>query len=188
MLARATYGGPLREITWSIRNDALVLRYVIDYRGAADLLGLSFDVPEGNVTGKRWVGAGPYRIWKNRDAGVTFGLHEAKYSRAVPGESFFYPEFHGFFGAWQWLELNTRDGELAVRNLGNVPYFGLYTPPGGEKPILELPELGLSFLHAIPAIGTKFALADVLGPQSQPTPIDGEIRGEIAFAINFPPR
>jgi hypothetical protein len=188
MLARATYGGPLREITWSIRGDELVLRYVIEQRGAADLLGLDFDVPEGNITAKRWVGVGPYRIWKNRDAGVTFGLHEVKYSRAVPGESFFYPEFHGFFGDWEWLELRTSDGDIAVRNLSGAPYFGLFTPPGGEKPVLELPELGLSVLHAIPAIGTKFALADVLGPQSQPTLFDGEIRGEISFSIASPPR
>jgi hypothetical protein len=188
MLARARYDGPLREVTWSIRDDELVLRYVIEYRGAADLLGLTFDLPEGNVTSKRWVGAGPYRIWKNRDAGVTYGLHEGKYSRAVPGESFLYPEFHGFFGAWEWLELRTGDGNIAVRNQSGVPYFGLFTPPGGEKPILELPELGLSVLHAIPPIGTKFAVADVLGPQSQPTQFDGEIRGEIAFAITSPSR
>ena len=188
VIARATYDGALREITWSIRDDQLVLRYVIEQRGAADLLGLSFDLPEGNVTAKRWVGAGPYRIWKNRDAGVTYGLHEVKYSRAVPGESFHYPEFHGFFGEWAWLELRTGDGDIAMRNLSGVPYFGLFTPAGGEKPILELPELGLSVLHAIPAIGTKFAPADVLGPQSQPTQFDGEIRGEIAFAIASPPR
>jgi hypothetical protein len=182
MLARATYDGALREVTWSIRDDELVLRYVIEQRGAADLLGLSFDFPEAQVTAKRWVGTGPYRIWKNRDAGVTYGLHEVAYSRAVPGESFFYPEFHGFFGAWEWLEL-LGSHDIAVRNLSGVPYFGLYTPPGGEKPILELPQLGLTFLHAIPAIGTKFALPELLGPDSQPTQIDGEIRGEIAFVI-----
>lgn len=186
MLARAQYEGALRELTWSIREDGLVLRYVIDLRGPADLLGISFDFPEGNLTGKRWLGAGPYRIWKNRDAGVTFGFHKLAYTRAVPGESYFYPEFHGFFGDWQWLALETRDGDLAVRNAGGVPYFGLFTPAGGEKPILEPPELGLSFLHAIPPIGTKFALPDVLGPRSQPTQIDGEIRGEIVFVALGP--
>ena len=183
MLARAVYDGALREITWSIRDDELVLRYVIDYRGAADLLGISFDYPEERIREKRWVGAGPYRIWKNRDAGVTFGLHAAAYSRAVPGETYAYPEFHGFFGDWQWLELRTSDGDIAARNDGGIPYFGLYTPPGGEKPILELPELGLSFLHAIPPIGTKFALPDVLGPESQAAQIAGEIRGAVVFAV-----
>jgi hypothetical protein len=182
-LARATYDGALREISWSIRNDELVLRYVIDYRGAADLLGITFDFPEERIREKRWVGDGPYRIWKNRDAGVTFGLHAAAYSRAVPGEIYAYPEFQGFFGNWEWLELRTSDGAIVARNAGAVPWFGLYTPPGGEKPILELPDLGLSFLHAIPPIGTKFALPEVLGPESQATQIAGEIRGEIVFAV-----
>ena len=183
-LARVEYDGALREVTWSIRDDELVLRYVIDHRGAADLLGIEFDYPEERVREKRWVGDGPYRIWKNRDAGVTFGLHAAAYSRAVPGEIYAYPEFQGFFGNWEWLELRTSDGDILVRNsMSNVPYFGLYTPLGGEKPILELPELGLSFLHAIPPIGTKFALPDVLGPESQAAQIAGEIRGEIVFAV-----
>ena len=183
-IARAEFDGALRELTWSIRDDELVLDYRIDYRGPADLLGLTFDFPEGRVKSKRWVGAGPYRIWKNRDAGTKFGLHEAGYSRAVPGEIYSYPEFQGFFGAWDWLEMRTQDADVVVRNLSGVPYFGLYSPAGGQKPVLELPELGWSMLHAIPPIGTKFALPEVLGPESQPSEITAELRGEIAFAIS----
>jgi hypothetical protein len=183
-IARAEFEGALRELTWSIRDDELVLDYLIDYRGPADLLGLTFDFPESRVKSKRWVGAGPYRIWKNRNAGTKFGLHEAGYSRAVPGEIYSYPEFQGFFGAWDWLEMRTQDADVVIRNLSGVPYFGLYSPAGGQKPVLELPELGWSMLHAIPPIGTKFALPDVLGPESQTHEITGELRGEITFAIS----
>ena len=183
MLARAEYDGALRELSWALNGDELVLRYVIDYRGPADVLGLSFDFPEADVVGKRWLGAGPYRVWKNRLAGTQFGLHAANYSRAIPGETYAYPEFHGFFGEWEWVELQSRDGNVMVRNASGVPWFGLYTPPGGEKPVLELPELGWTFLHAIPPIGTKFALPDVLGPESQAAVFNGELRGELAFSF-----
>ena len=50
-------------------------------------------------------------------------------------------------------------------------------------PILDLPDLGWSFLHAVPPIGTKFALPDVLGPQSQPTTLNTSIEGELTLTI-----
>ena len=161
----------------------MAVHYRIAYEGSADILGVSFDYPEQSVIAKRWVGAGPYRVWKNRQAGTEFGLHQANYSRSTPGVSYEYPEFEGFFGEWDWLELQTRDARVVVRNGSKIPFFGLYQPTPGEQPILELPKLGWSFLHAIPPIGTKFALPDVLGPQSQPTQFTGSIDGEVRFTI-----
>jgi hypothetical protein len=157
--------------------------YRIAYEGAADILGVTFDFPEKSVLAKRWLGEGPYRIWKNRQAGTTFGLHEANYSRSTPGVSYEYPEFEGFFGAWGWLELRTRAGTVVIRNNAGIPYFGLYAPTPVEKPILELPDLGWSFLHAVPPIGTKFALPDVLGPESQAARFAGSIEGELSFGF-----
>jgi len=183
-VARAEYDGALREVTWSLEGDELAVHYRLAYEGPADILGVSFDYPEERVTGKRWVGAGPYRIWNNRVAGTRFALHEAGYSRSTPGVSYEYPEFEGFFGAWNWLEMQTRDGRIVLRNGSQIPFFGLYQPTPGDQPILEVPKLGWSFLHAIPSIGTKFALADVLGPQSQPVVFRGPIEGvaKISFA------
>jgi len=183
ILARAEYDGALREVTWSIDGDELAVRYRIAFEGTADILGVTFDYPEASVLGKRWVGAGPYRVWKNRLAGTQFGLHEADYSRSTPGVSYEYPEFEGFFGAWDWLEMRTREARVLVRNSSQVPYFGLYAPTPGDKPILEVPTLGWSFLHTVPSIGTKFALADVLGPQSQPAKFEGSIEGEVKISV-----
>ncbi len=187
VLARAEYDGALRRVTWGITGGRLTLDYDIDYRGSADILGVNFDYPEKQVLGKRWLGEGPYHVWKNRLEGTWLGVHAAQYSRAVPGENWAYPEFQGFFGAWRWLEVQTSDGNLRIGN-GNasVPFFALYAPAGGEKPIIELPPLGWSFLHAIPPIGTKFTPPDVLGPQSQPTLFDGPISGTIT--LELPPR
>jgi len=182
LLARAEFDGALRSVSWQLDDDALLVRYELDFRGAADILGVSFDYPEKSVLAKRWVGAGPYRIWKNRQAGTQFGLHQANYSRSTPGVTYEYPEFEGFFGSWDWLELRTREAKIAIDNSG-IPYFGLYRPTPGEKPILELPDLGWSFLHAVPPIGTKFALAEVLGPESQPTQLTGSIKGELRISI-----
>ena len=43
-----------------------------------------------------WVGDGPYRVWKNRREGVTFGVHSKNYNNTVTGQSWNYPEFKGY--------------------------------------------------------------------------------------------
>ena len=184
ILARAEYEGALRQVTWGLVNGQLMLSYDIDHRGSADILGVNFDYPEPRVLGKRWLGAGPYHVWKNRQEGTWLGVHAAQYSRAIPGETYAYPEFQGFFGAWRWFEVQTADGTVRVANASaSIPWFALYSPSGGEKPIIELPPLGWSLLHAIAPIGTKFTPADVLGPQSQPTRFEKSVSGTLAIEI-----
>jgi hypothetical protein len=184
VLARATYDGGLREVTWRARGDEIVLQYRLAMPGDFDIAGIRFDFPAGDVTGKRWVGAGPYRTWKNRVEGTTFGLHETPHVASVPGVSYAYPEFDGFFGAWRWLEMHTATARVLVRNISNVPAFGLHRPEPGEKPVIELPDSGWSFLHAIPPIGTKFDRAEMLGPQSQLTTLPATVDGELAFSVS----
>jgi hypothetical protein len=114
---------------------------------------------------------------------VTFGLHDTPYSRSIPGVSYAYPEFEGYFGSWRWLEMQTRAGPVLIRNGSDVPWFGLYRPQPGEKPVIDLPDVGWAFLHAIPAIGTKFDRAEVLGPQSQPSRLPTVVQGEIVLTF-----
>jgi hypothetical protein len=183
-LARAEYEGTLRQVSWGLIGTQLTVSYELDYRGTADILGVRFEYPEQRVLGKRWLGAGPYPIWKNRQQGTWLGLHAARYSRAVPGESYTYPQFQGFFGEWRWLEIQTADGNVRLGNgSGAVPYFALYAPAGGEKPVIELPQLDWSFLHGIAPIGTKFTPPDVLGPQSQPTSFDHPVGGTLTLEL-----
>ncbi|HKE94411.1 MAG TPA: hypothetical protein VKB34_08920, partial [Povalibacter sp.] len=151
------------------------------YDGPLDIFGVRFAVPESEVTGKRWVGSGPYRVWQNRLEGGVFDLHTVAYNDSTPGQTWVYPEFKGYFNDWRWLSLQTRQGDITIENAGDVPYFGLFRPQGGVKPILDLPDVGLAFLSVIPAMGTKFTLPDVLGPQSQTRTVNGELRGRLVF-------
>lgn len=181
VLATATYDGPLRKVTWTRSGDALNLSYEIQYEQPVDVLGVRFDFPENEVTSKRWVGKGPYRVWQNRREGGMFGFHETTYNDAIPGETYAYPEFKGYFDAWRWLTLATSSEHVTVENIGAVPHFGLFQPRGGVNPVLELPDVGFSFLHVIPAMGTKFELPDKMGPQSQPRTLRGVQKGEVRF-------
>lgn len=187
VLARAFYeGGALRSVTWRLHSGVLRMSYELDAPGDTDIFGIRFGAPEADVVAKRWLGSGPYRVWKNRRAGPTFGLHEVSYNDPVPGESFTYPEFPGFFADWRWLEMRTKNVSVWFDNVGDTPFFGLHRPQPGKQPVIELPDLGWSFLHAIPPIGSKFDLAETLGPQSQVTRLDGPLRGEIEVTLTSP--
>jgi hypothetical protein len=184
VLARAEYSsGGLRSLTWRIAGDELRLSYELEYTGDVDIFGIRFEAPK--VRGKRWAGDGPYRIWKNRLLGNELGLYELPWSNPVPGETYSYPEFPGFFGEWRWLTLypEAPPARVVIRNVSGIPFFGLYRPEAGKQPVIDVPDSGWSFLQAIPPIGSKFDLAETLGPQSQRTAVQGVQRGEIAIRL-----
>jgi hypothetical protein len=154
--------------------------------GTNDFLGVIFDYPEDYVKGKRWMGDGPYRVWKNRVRGVTFGVWENLYNDTITGyRDWDYPEFKGCFANVRWLQLDTTEDAITVVP-ENVPFVQVLTP--GQAPDnlvantgINLPKAGLGLLHAIPAIGTKFKDARSSGPQSQPTVANGEYSGAVNF-------
>ena len=176
MLARAEYDGALRESDLGVdTDDELVLRYRIDYRGPADMLGLCFDFPEAassaNAGSARARTASGRTARRERSSACT----RRDYSRAIPGESYAYPEFQGFFGEWDWLEMRSRDGNvIGAQCAAACRSSGCTRRPAARNPSWSCRELGWTFLHAIPPIGTKFALPEVLGPESQPSEIFDE--------------
>jgi hypothetical protein len=186
VLARIEFGsGGLRSLTWRMAGDELRLAYELEYHGEVDIFGIRFTHPEAAVRAKQWTGEGPFPVWKNRRQGNEYGLYELLNPHPVPGETRAYPEFAGFFGAWRWLTMypETPLARVVFRNLSDIPFYGLHRPDSGKQPVIELPDLGWSFLHVIPPIGTKFDLPETLGPQSQRTTIDAVQRGEIGLRI-----
>ncbi|MGB7393959.1 MAG: glycoside hydrolase family 2 TIM barrel-domain containing protein [Pricia sp.] len=143
-------------------------------RDSLDYIGISFDYPEEKVKGVRWMGQGPYRVWKNRRKGAELGVWQKEYNNTITGQSFdslIYPEFKGYHGAFYWAELQTTVRPFRILTETPGLYFRLFTPEppehdrGGVVP--PFPEGDLSFLYEIPAIGTKFKTPGNLGPTSQ---------------------
>jgi hypothetical protein len=50
-----------------------------------------------------------------------------------------------------------------------------------------VPETGISLLHGIPAIGTKFNKAQNLGPESQKNEASGKYKGSVCFYFEADP-
>jgi hypothetical protein len=190
----ATYEGALRQTVWHLKDTGEIR---CDYRlianGTNDAIGVLFDYPEKLVQKKRWLGDGPYRVWKNRLRGVTLGVWENKYNNTITGwRDWIYPEFKGCFSNVRWLQLETTEGLITVMP-ENIPFVQVLTPEPPPANLVantkvNLPECGLGFLHAIPPMGNKFKTADQGGPQGQPNVGQGEYSGSVSFFFGEVPR
>ena len=160
--------GSLEKVTWRFLQDGGAYMDVDYYfNGVVDLFGVCFDYPEQMVKRKTWVGKGPYRVWQNRKEGPQYGLWSNDYNDPIPGETFEYPEFKGYFSNVSWMKLKTTEGQLGIEGI-NLK-VGVYTPRDGRDHILyTLPETGIAILRAIPAVRNKVNTTDLNGPSAQP--------------------
>ena len=182
-----SYSGDLKSVVWRMhQNGWLQCDFKYTATGTQDVFGVVFDYPENLVRKKRWFGDGPFRVWKNRLRGVTFGEWENDYNNTITGHSgWVYPEFKGCFSNVRWLQLETTEGLITVVP-ENIPFVQVLTPEQPPdnligKTKVNLPQCGLGFLHAIPPIGTKFKPAAQGGPQGQPNVGSGEYSGSVSF-------
>ena len=172
--------GSLQTVCWHFFSDGSVwLSADVHFNGVVDLMGICFDYPEEMVSHKRWVGRGPYRVWQNRMEGPQYGYYETDYNDPIPGESWQYPEFKGYFAGVEWMQLLTSEGAIGIspsHALQRPLYVGVFTPRDGRDHLLyDLPQTGLSLLSVIPAVRNKVNTTDLNGPSAQPHWAKGKI-------------
>jgi beta-galactosidase/beta-glucuronidase len=175
--------GSINTVTWRFLADGGVYMNVNYYfNGVVDLMGICFDYPETMVKSKQWVGKGPYRVWQNRQEGPQYGLWQNNYNDPIPGESWDYPEFKGYFSNVSWMKLNTSEGAIGIELMTGK--IGIYTPRDGRDHLLyNLPETGISILRTIPAVRNKVNTTDLNGPSAQPYWSKG--KGSISAILHF---
>lgn len=175
--------GNLDEVQWTFSPDGKVtMDYQYNFSAVVDMMGIRFDYPEAKMQHKRWLGDGPYRVWQNRLQGTVYGLWENDYNDPIPGESFDYPEFKGYFAHVDWMKFSTEEGEISLTNKTPDTYVGVYQPRDGrDKLLYTLPESGISVLNVIPAVRNKVNATDLIGPSSQPKWVDGVQKGQIVL-------
>jgi hypothetical protein len=162
------------------------LDYKYSQTGDADFIGITFNYPESKITGMKWEGRGPYRVWKNRLKGQQFGVWHKDYNNAITGETWGYPEFKGFHAEVHWVVVENKESPFAVYTTNNNMFFQMLHP-SREKDAIKtnnvepaFPDGNIGFMTGIPPIGTKFTPAKVMGPQSQKntpsaTPVSGTL-------------
>lgn len=162
------------KINWVVNGDGM-LDIEVSYEPGNNSLfaGITFSYPEESVAGMKWLGDGPYRVYKNRMKGTEFGVWEKSYNNTITGESgYVYPEFKGYHSDVYWVKIigkNVPDFKVYIHN--KDIFLRIFTPLEPKAPAkakMEYPKGDISFLHSINAIGTKFTDAAASGPQSIP--------------------
>jgi hypothetical protein len=190
-LVEITYTGDMKYTRWKLFGSGwMSLDYEYDLPKADYAYsGITFTYPENYVLGAKWLGKGPYRVWKNRMQGVVDNVWENPYNNTQTGSApWIYPEFKGYFADVAWMELNTVEGKFIVAAKEPNLYVRLFDFYGlsGVKPFPSLPSGNLSFLDAIPAMGTKLGLkidgsTAKLGPLSEANHLGGTTKRTLYF-------
>jgi hypothetical protein len=156
------------------------LDYTYTQTGDVDFMGITFNYPEEKVTGMKWLGRGPYRVWKNRVPGEQFGVWHKAYNSTITGETWGYPEFKGYHGEVNWATIENKESAFTVYTDNKDMYLQIYRPAREQDALKNnnveppFPEGSIGFLNGISAIGTKFQAAKQMGPQSQKNHLTGE--------------
>ncbi|MGB5264250.1 MAG: glycoside hydrolase family 2 TIM barrel-domain containing protein [Lutimonas sp.] len=160
---------------WTIEPSGLLhLEVSYEPKDKTYAAGIDFSFPESEMLKVKWMGNGPYRVWKNRLKGAEFGLWEKAYNNTITGYTeFVYPEFKGYHSNLYWAEI-TYQPNRSFRIYAETEdlFLKLFNPEEGPEPkrTRVVHSAGeLSFLNSIPAIGTKFHHPGRLGPQSKPS-------------------
>lgn len=164
----AEYEGPMSQVSYSmLSNGWLKLDYAYRLMGDYDYMGITFSYPEEKVKGVKWLGKGPFRVWKNRMKGPEFAVHQKAYNNTVTGKDWDYPEFKGYHDRMFWSVIDNEEYPITVVSETDHIFLRLFTPePTGSDNVDPLfPAGDISFMDAITPIGTKFKAADQLSPQ-----------------------
>jgi len=183
-------GGGMDHFRWTLKPDgALQLDFAYPLSGDFVYHGITFDHPEDQMSTLRWLGQGPYRVWQNRLRGTWLGVHQIARNDPQPGESWGYPEFQGYFGGLRWARLDTANGSIRVASVSPDVYLRVGTPRISHSfTTVDFPAGDLSFLYAIPAMGSKFITPEDTGPASHWAKASGTYGTTLTFTFSETPK
>ncbi|MEQ1798341.1 MAG: glycoside hydrolase family 2 TIM barrel-domain containing protein [Lacibacter sp.] len=190
------YSGSMKYVKWKINASGwTTMEYEYNLEGDYPFTGISFSYPENYIISSRWLGKGPTRQWKNRIAGTPVNVWQNMYNNTQTGYApAVYPEFKGYYGEVNWMELSTVEGKLYVATPDTglfVRLFDFYGLTSATKPFPELPVGNISFLDCIPPMGTKLATGlttntKVYGPMSELNHVSGSKKRTLYFYFGMP--
>ncbi|WP_167607103.1 glycoside hydrolase family 2 protein [Maribellus sediminis] len=166
----------MKEFTWSFFSSGwakLSIYYLAkEYDVPYDYMGVNFSYPENLVEGVKWMGHGPYRVWKNRMQGVELGVYQKDYNTTLTGiPPVIYPEFKGYHSNLYWAKIQSKDQSFTVATGTEDVFLRLFTPDKPEVADQRLtppfPDGDISFMQGIPAIGSKTNDSWNMGPSGK---------------------
>ena len=193
-VVQANLSGSLAFVRYQLAPSGwLEVSYKYNASGPHSFMGVSFDLPEKQVRSVKWLGVGPYRVWKNRMRGGSMGVWSKSYNDTATGAGpWQFPEFKGYHARTYWAQLQTTSGPITLVTPDENLFLRLYTPRNGPDPrgsAAAFPTGDISFLDGIAPIGNKFHDAAATGPQGAPNIARGDYEHTLFFhfgAANAP--
>lgn len=180
-IIESDYIGDSLKVKWSFHSGGQPrLDYSYLTKDTVEFMGITFNYPEEKITGIKYLGRGPYRVWKNRLKGQQLGAWQKTYNNTITGENWSYPEFKGYYANVRWVQLQNMESNFLVFPGSNNIYLQVLHPTqpkaaANNNTTPPFPQGSIGFMNAIPAIGTKFQSAELMGPQSQKTVRQGNV-------------
>ncbi len=175
----------LDHFRWTVKPDGkLELDYSFSIEGQYDYYGISFDCPEEAFKSMSWLGQGPFRVWKNRMKGGWMNVWHREYNQAIAGQCWTGPEFGGYYKDVFWADVKLKTGKVGIKLFSPDVFLRVgkfYHGNSKSKAQVKNPDGGISFMHGISAIGTKFKKTSEMGPMSQLNQAKGQYKAKILF-------
>lgn len=149
------------------------LDYTYRLADSPDFMGITFNYPEEKITGIKWLGRGPYRVWKNRLKGQKYSVWHKDYNNTITGETWNYPEFKGYHAEVNWVVFENKEAPFTVFTNEKNMFLQVFHPEreafASKNNNVEppFPKGDIGFLQGVSPIGTKFRAAENMGPQSE---------------------
>lgn len=165
----------MKELVWTIYPSGWIKLEIMyfppEYDVHFDYMGVNFSYPEDQIKAVRWMGRGPYRVWKNRMQGVELDVHQKDYNRTMTGvPPLIYPEFKGYHSNLYWAEIISKRESFIVATASEDVFLRLFTPDQPKETFNcapPFPSGDISFMQGIPPIGANGQQAWRLGPSGQ---------------------
>ena len=165
----------MKQMIWTVYPSGClklnIMYFPPEYDVHFDYMGVNFSYPEDQVKSVKWLGHGPYRVWKNRMQGVELDVFQKEYNKTMTGVApFIYPEFKGYHSNLYWAEFMTKGQSFVVATASEDVFLRLFTPDQPKETFNcapAFPSGDISFMQGIPPIGTNSQQAWRLGPSGQ---------------------
>lgn len=128
-------------------------------KGPSDYVGINFKYPEEKIVGMKWMGRGPWQVWKNRLKGQQIGIWEKSNRVSATGEPPKNAEFKGWHSEIYWIQFQTNMGNFTIYTDQSNLYLQLFNPlqagmASNDFANPPFPDNGnIGFMHNISGLG-----------------------------------
>jgi hypothetical protein len=155
-IVEVTYKGENSlTVKWTFHTGELPkMDYQYAMKTPNEYAGITFKYPEDKITGMKWMGRGPFQVWKNRLKGQQLGVWE----RSNKANN---AEFKGWHADVYWVQFQTNMGNFTFYTEQQNVFLQMFSPlkPGAllnEFSTPPFPDNGnIGFMHKISGLGTK---------------------------------